>query len=408
MSETRKRILLISSNFLPEESGIAVYSSDLAFNLLEENHEVTVLTGLPHYPWWKIPERFAHIAEGTSFSEGLKLVRIRHAIPSGSGAIGRARLEFSFWKNGRNAIKKLGLGNFDLVVAIMPTVASGLLARRTSKKTGIPGIVIFQDIASAGALQSGMPGARFFYKIAKFLEMRASLWAVKVIVVSEAMGEVIFKLTKGAVPVEVIHNYSVLSPSSLKRIEAREHMRLPADEYIILHTGNVGYKQDLLNVVAAADLLKEQSSVRFLIIGHGNQEEVVRKAIGGSKNTELRPFVSSEDYPKILAAADVLLVNERPSLREMSLPSKLTAYLASGRPVIAAVAQHSATKKFLKDAALIVEPGDPRVLADGILRLRGDVALQESLASKAQEFAIQNLDKSVGREKYKRAINSIK
>jgi glycosyltransferase involved in cell wall biosynthesis len=407
MEKEEKRVLLISSNFSPEESGIAVYSSDLAYKVLSPEFNVTVLTGLPHYPWWTIPECFAHLTAGRSMVNKLDLIRVNHVVPANSGAVGRARLEYSFWANGSKVLNDLDADDFDLVLAIMPTVASGLLARKFAKVTNIPGIIIFQDVTSLGTLQSGMPGAPFLYKIAKFLEILASRWATKLVVVSEQMEKVVSELLENSVPVEVIHNYSTLQTSTLNYLEARNELQIPKGQFLLLHTGNIGHKQDLGNVVEAAKLLVDHSEFKFLIVGHGNQEHAIRLAIGDSKNIELRPFVNSKDYPKLLVAADVLLVNERPSLREMSLPSKLTSYLISGRPVIAAVSEHSATSKFIKDAALVVEPGNPRALADAILQLKGDVELQEDLGQRGKRFAALNLSPESGRAKYLNLVREV-
>jgi glycosyltransferase involved in cell wall biosynthesis len=400
MKKTKANILVISSNFEPEESGIAVYSSDLVRNILLPDFNVTVLSGLPHYPWWKIPKQFSHLTPGQVKSAEFDMIRVNHIVPSNTGALGRVKLEYSFWANGNKVLKGLNADDFDLVIAIMPTVASGLLARKFAKVANIPGIIIFQDVSSLGTLQSGMPGAPLLYKIAKFLEIRASRWANKLVVVSEQMEKVVSKLLKNSVPVEVIHNYSTLQTSAVDYLGARKDLQIPKGQFLLLHTGNIGHKQDLGNIVEAAKLLLQYPKFRFLIVGHGNQEQVIRLAIGDSKNIEIRPFVSSVDYPKFLVAADALLVNERPSLREMSLPSKLTSYLISGRPVIAAVSEESASNKFIKDAALVVEPGNPRALADAILRLEGDVKLQEDLSQRGKRFAEINFSPKSGRAKY--------
>jgi glycosyltransferase involved in cell wall biosynthesis len=400
MKKTKANILVVTSNFGPEESGIAVYSSDLVRKILLPDFNVTVLTGLPHYPWWKIPGQFSHLTPGRVKLNEIDLIRVNHVVPSNPGSLGRARLEYSFWANGSKVLKGLNADDFDLVIAIMPTVASGLLARKFAKVAKVPGIIIFQDITSLGTLQSGMPGASLLYKIAKFLEIRASRWATKLVVVSEQMEKVVSELLENSAPVKVIHNYSTLRISALDYLAVRKELQIPNDQFLLLHTGNIGYKQDLGNVVEAAKLLLDHPKFRFLIVGHGNQEQVIRRAIGDSKNIELRPFVTSDDYPKFLAAADALLVNERSSLREMSLPSKLTSYLISGRPVIAAVSEESATSKFIKDAALVVEPGKPRALADAILLLELDRELQENLSQRGKRFAEINLSPESGRAKY--------
>ncbi len=408
MDQPKASILLITSNFYPEESGIAVYSSDLASKVLLEDSEVSVLTTLPHYPWWRIPEKFAHILPGKTHINELEVMRLSPFIPKKSSALGRARFEYSFWYGGIKLLKNIDSNEYDYVIAIMPTVSSGLLARRVSREMGIPGVVIFQDISSLGALQSGIPGGKLLYRVAKFLESRASKWASRIVVVSEAMIPVVSGYISANVPIDLIHNYSLLKPSNLSRSEAREHLNIDENSFLILHTGNIGHKQDLLNVVEAAKLLEEYSDIKFLLVGHGNQEEKIRAAIGGSGNIELRTFFSSEDFPKALSSASVLLVNEIPTLREMALPSKLTSYLASGSPVLAAVSKQSATRKFLGDAAFMVEPGNPRALADGVLKLKEDVTLREELTKNAKTFSEEHLSSSAGRKKYLNLFQSIR
>ena len=58
------RVLLVTTNYWPEPTGIAVYTADLAEALKNNECQVTVLTSLPHYPWWKVPSEFAHLGDG--------------------------------------------------------------------------------------------------------------------------------------------------------------------------------------------------------------------------------------------------------------------------------------------------------------------------------------------------------
>jgi glycosyltransferase involved in cell wall biosynthesis len=85
---------------------------------------------------------------------------------------------------------------------------------------------------------------------------------------------------------------------------------------------------------------------------------------------------------------------------EMSLPSKLTSYLYSERPVIAAVPRGGATWKFLEGVAELVEAGNPKVLALKIEELSANQNRLSELARLGLEFAVKNLDPAVGRAKY--------
>lgn len=119
------------------------------------------------------------------------------------------------------------------------------------------------------------------------------------------------------------------------------------------------------------------------------------------------PAVSDEDYATLLSAADLLLVNERSTQMEMSLPSKLTSYLYSGRPVLAAVPRGGATWKFLDGTAILVEAGKPHLLAEKIVELSAQRELLDEFAVKGLTFAKENLDPSVGRKKYLDWVQSL-
>jgi len=102
----------------------------------------------------------------------------------------------------------------------------------------------------------------------------------------------------------------------------------------------------------------------------------------------------------LLSAADLLLVNERSTQMEMSLPSKLTSYLYSKRPVIAAVPRDGASWKFLEGIAELVDAGKPELLAKAIEELSRNPEKRFELAKKGLEFARVHLDPEIGRQKY--------
>ncbi len=402
----KKKVLLITSNFYPEETGISVYSTDLAVNVLASKYDVSVVTTLPHYPWWHIPQQFSHIQPGTSRVKGIRIFRLKHYVPKKSTAIGRARMEMSFWRQGKKLCRSLESEKLDLVIAIMPLVSSGLIARHISKKLKIGGIVIFQDLSALGARQAGLSSSKALSSIARFLESRASKWAAKIVVVSRAMIPEVKKLTRGKVPILIIHNYSVVNPMYVSLNEARDHLGMEQEQFIILHSGNMGHKQDLQNVVEAAKHLKDNKEVKFLLVGHGNQEAWLKREIHNLENIEIQPLVSAVDFPRLLSSANILLLNESAKLREMSLPSKLTSYLSAGRPVLAAVSAESATSDFLSDCAYIIEPGNPKALVDAILDLKSNTELQSVFAGKGRDFAIAYLSSDAGRGKYLKLVSN--
>ena len=162
----------------------------------------------------------------------------------------------------------------------------------------------------------------------------------------------------------------------------------------------MGAKQDLENVVQAAEALGRNSVIKIYLIGHGNQENTLKQMCAGKENISVMAAVLDEDYSALLSAADLLLVNERSTQMEMSLPSKLTSYLYSERPVIAAVPRGGATWKFLEGVAELVDAGEPKKLAKKIEELSKNQSRLDQLAKRGSEFAVEHLDPEIGRAKY--------
>jgi colanic acid biosynthesis glycosyl transferase WcaI len=160
-------------------------------------------------------------------------------------------------------------------------------------------------------------------------------------------------------------------------------------------------------VVRAAQSLNGYSRIKIYLVGHGNQESNLKDLCQGKKNISVMAAVSDEDYSALLSAADLLLVNERTTQMEMSLPSKLTSYLYSERPVLAAVPRGGATWKFLDGVAELVEAGDPSGLAKKIEELSGNQERLIKLAELGYEFAIKHLDPQVGRAKYREWVEEL-
>ena len=394
------KVLLVTTNFWPEPTGISVYTTDLAENLIANGYQVSILTSLPHYPWWKIPEEFAYLTEGTSSHHDIEVIRAKHLVPPKMNALLRIRFEISLWWNLRRVSKRLIGKEFDVVIACMPTVAAGIVGKSISKKLGIPFGLIVQDLSGAGAKQSGLRGGALISRLAHLVEGNALHGADSLVVVSPAMRDVVIGLGAEPKRVNQILNYSARSIDLVDKAAARKKFGWAEGEFVIIHTGNMGAKQDLKNVVKAADALGQNSVVKIYLVGHGNQENTLKQLCAGKENILVMAAVSDEDYSALLSAADLLLVNERSTQMEMSLPSKLTSYLYSERPVIAAVPRGGATWKFLEGVAELVDAGDPKKLATKIEELSKNQSRLDQLAKLGSEFAVKHLDPEIGRAKY--------
>ena len=164
-----------------------------------------------------------------------------------------------------------------------------------------------------------------------------------------------------------------MTPADIGRDEARRHLGWDPDRYLVVHTGNMGMKQGL-DVVAETARLAESAmpDVDFVLVGDGNQRTALEQQTAGLANVTMLPPFDDDDFPYVLAAADQLLLCERDGVANMALPSKLTAYTAARRPIIAAVMAEGLSAQAIDDAGIghVVRPSDPGALLDGIRHLR--------------------------------------
>lgn len=389
-------ILLITTNYFPEPAGIAQYSTDLAEMLYNEKLNCEVLTSLPHYPWWRTPKVYEYIKEGKHLINGVNVFRANHLIPQTFSALSRMRFEWSLFTNLRRVSKNLDAP--DALIAIIPAVASIYVALGIKSRNAAPLGAIVQDLSGKGAAQSGQKGGSLIAKIAEWVEIRALKRADAIVVISESMKTALRKAGVEESKITLIPNYAISKVAPLDLIEARTRLGWSKTDFIAVHTGNMGAKQDLGNLIEAAKHLPDGICIK--IIGHGNQENSLKNLAAVVSAVDILPAVSDEDYPWVLAAADILVVNERSSQLDMSLPSKLTSYLFSGRPVLAAVPSGGATAKYLSGIAEIVPAGSPLDVVHALIELRENTTKRESLAKKGIIFAQENLSAAAGRAKY--------
>ena len=170
------------------------------------------------------------------------------------------------------------------------------------------------------------------------------------------------------------------------------------EDFVCLHAGNMGHKQGLENIVRAA-ALPRSAVITFILAGEGNDRRRLED-LAAANGAGIR-FIGQQPpgaYEAMLASADVLIVNQRGSAGDMSLPSKLTSYFAAGRPVVAAVPTDGETAHEVKaaGAGLVVEPDDPEALADALLRLQADPGLRLRLGAQRPRIRLGQPDRSGG------------
>ena len=391
------RILVLGVNFAPESTGIAPYTTKMVQGLVDRGHDVRVLTSFPHYPAWRVdpatPER------GELGGAGVR--RLRHYVPSRPTGLRRMWFEISFGMR----LVLARWGRPDVVICVSPAMFSSSLAvlRAKLRRRRIAIGVIVQDLYSRGIVETGQGGAgagRIMHALEAWLTR--SVDGVSVIH-PRFKNTVVDRLGVEPGRVTVIRNWSHVLPAEAFDIPAfRDRMGWSPDEVVVLHTGAMGLKQALDNVIEAARLAEaRQSRVRFVLLGNGSQRGRLEILATGLESVTFVDSLSDEDYGRALASADLLLVNERAGVADMAVPSKLTSYFSAGRPVVAATSATSATAEEVgrAGAGVVVTPELPNALLDAVEMLADDPAAA-GFGLAAQRYAQEILSEGAALDEY--------
>jgi colanic acid biosynthesis glycosyl transferase WcaI len=376
-------VLVVGINFAPETTGIAPYTTALVDALQSAGMRVRVVTGIPHYPAWKVSdERFQHGSRWREEIAGVPVVRVRHHVPGGASLAGRLRMEAEFMARAARVVRA---DDSDLVICVTPSLAAAaaVLAGRRGRPFG----VVVQDLTGAAVVQTGS-GGKFVSGLVGLVERTALRRATAVGVITPRFRDAVGQLGVAPLRVHDTTNFTHVTGVDASVTEAQERLVWRRDRAAVVHTGNMGRKQGLETVLRAGEIAQERDlPVQFYLVGDGNVRAELEAACTTDRVTFLPP-VDNDTYPWVLAAADVLILCEKPGVVEMSMPSKLTSYVSAGRPVVASVEPDGITAEQLRrfSAAKETPAGDADALVEGVTATLADDRLAGTLVSGAERM----------------------
>ena len=361
------KVLILSQYFWPESFRI----NEVAQSLRDVGCEVSVLTGQPNYPDGIVFKGYRALALGREDFGGCSVYRVPLA-PRGRASAIRLAANYLSFVLGASLLGPLLLRGqrFDVffVYGISPILQAvpGILLRRT---TGAALVTWVQDLWPQSLEVTG------FLRSPRALAAISSVvrWIYRhndlLLVQSEGFLPLVRGMS-GKTLAEYHPNPGVLD------LKAEPVGRLPAlvlePGFNVVFAGNLGSAQALETVLGAAQLLRELPHVRFVLIGSGSrgqwlQLEVQRLGLG---NVQVPGRFAPEEMPAILAQASALLVTlARSPIMSQTVPSKIQAYLAAGRPIIGSLDGEGASVIDQAAAGVVCPAEDAGALADAIRRL---------------------------------------
>lgn len=365
MCESSLRVLVVTQYFWPENMRI----NDLVRDLSEKGHQVTVLTGLPNYPEGTVLEQFREKPEAFSAYCGAEVVRVP-LIPRGKRSLSLALNYLSFFVSASTlGAFKLRKHDFDavFVYAVSPIMAAipALVIGRLKRAPVFVWVLDLwpETLRAVGVLKQplllGLVG-----KVVSWIYNRTDYLLLQ----SHGFIENVRRYCTRPIADERLvyfpswaeDDFSSTTPPACNLITPDPHA------FTVVFAGNLGDAQDFPAVLDAAESLRESVAVRWVIVGDGRMSEWIAEQVSLRQldNVHLLGRHPLEAMPGLFAQADALLVSLKTNdVFEKTIPGKVQAYLASGRPLLGMINGEAARVIKESGAGLACDSGDALELA---------------------------------------------
>lgn len=389
------RVLVVSQYFWPENFGI----NALVQALHERGVDVTVLTGKPNYPDGRIFDGFR--AWGTASDRYGEIDVIRLPLfPRGKNSSWRLALNYlSFIVAGLLlAPWLLRRRTFDMVFVYAPSpLLQAIPAVLISKLRRVPLAVWVQDLWPESLSATGFVRNRAVLAMVKTAVRFIYRACDAILIQSEAFREPVAQLSDRAD--KIIYYPNSVQPQTASTTTSDRALTLVNDlqrDFCVVFAGNLGAAQSLETIVDAAQQLLEQEDIRIVLVGSGSRDAWLAAEIAerGLTNLVLVGRLPPQDMPAIFKAASALLVTLKDEpIFSYTIPSKLQAYLASGRPIIAAINGEGARIVREAGAGFALPAGDSVALAKVIRSLHEmDSQTRAMLGARGIDYFRRNFD----------------
>lgn len=383
------RVLIFSQYYWPETFRI----NEVARTLLEKGIEVEVLTGKPNYPRGEIFPGYQTWGYQQEIHQGINIHRIP-LLARGRSAIQLALNYLSFIVSGLFfAPWVLRRKKFDVIFIFgLSPILQAIPAVFLRKLKGCPSVLWVQDLWPESLSATGHVHNRSVLKlverIVRWIYQNTDLLLVQSRAFEEPVRTLASTTPIAYYPNSVDDTFATPADTEPPQVEGL------GKEFSVMFAGNIGTAQAVEVIVEAATLLKDQLDIHFVVMGEGSRWEWMQQEARkrGLHNLHLPGRFPVETMPAFMQKASALLVTlADKEIFRATIPSKVQAYLAAGRPILACLNGEGADLVIEAGAGLSVPAEDGHALADAVLKLyRMPLQEREELGARGRLYYAQH------------------
>jgi len=389
------KILFLTQWFDPEPTPKGL---EFVKKLISLGHEVDVLTSIPNYPLGKYYPGYKFSFIQKEIMDDVSIYRVPIYPSHDSSSIKRFFTYFTF------CLSSLFFGFFlskkaDLIYAYHPPNV-GFIASCICKIRKIPLVHDVQDIWPDTFLSTGMIQNKILLRLLSKFSNWVYSQADSLIVISDGFKNLLVDRGLPEEKINLVCNWS----EEQKLAEAQELQNNPIKgnkKFNFLFAGNMGAAQNLhLLLKAAKEVMAHSSDIQFNFVGDGLELATLKEysAKHNLKNVLFIPRVSMNEVGSFLLSADVLVVHLKSDpLFEITVPSKIQAYLFVGKPILSNVPGDAAKIIENASAGFTSRSGSVSSLVDSINKFhtisRNEL---EAMGKRGKNYYQKNLSLNTG------------
>jgi glycosyltransferase involved in cell wall biosynthesis len=363
-------ILLIHQVFVRPDDPGGTRHYEMAHRLVRSGHKVTILASPYSYQTGqRVTEQDREILE-----PGLEVIRCRVWGSVNRSFFWRTIGFFSFMLS--SFFEGLAQPKVDLVWGTSPPLPQVFTAWMIARIKRAKFLFEIRDLWPAFAIQLGILKNPILVWLSLFLEGFLYRRADRLVVNSP--GFFVYLESRGAKKEKLILIRNGVDPAMFDPTSEGADFRVQhglEEKFVALYAGAHGISNDLTVLLEAAELLKGDPRIRFLLVGDGKEKPnlVLHATERNLDNVLFLPPVAKQDMAEVLAASDCGIAILKPiPLYGTTFPNKVFDYMAAGRPVVLAI--DGVIRKVVEEAraGVAVPPGNAKALADAVRSLADD------------------------------------
>ena len=381
------RILFLTQNFPPEIGAKAARLYELTRRLAARGHDVRVITAMPNYPTGKVFEDYRGRMRVEERIAGVQVVRT-WLKPSNSARTFPRLVSYLTFVVTSLLFGIPGMGRRDIVFIESPPlflVLSGLLIGRTAKARIVMNVSDVWPETALNVIEMPRVSLQVLQGLERIGYEKSDLVTATTRKSSESIASRFPHVATAVIPGGT--DLELFRPSR-RSGQLRESLGLGEDDFLVGYCGLYGLFQGLEVVIGAAERLRDDSRIKFVLAGDGPTKTTLVDLATAARldNVVFKDPMPREAVGELVASFDVALVPlaaEQPG----RMPAKVYETLACGVPMI--VCEGCEAAPLVTDYGLgrVVKPADVDALAAAIVDLLGDPAEVKRIGRSARELA---------------------